>query len=74
MNGTIVKVENMMSRMSQLKKYLNEKQQLQFANAYMVSTIKYGVKFLARETESVAHQYHKATMLVARWLKDIYCF
>ena len=73
MQQTIAKIKYIMSRMNEIKIYVTEKQRLQFANAYLVSSLKYGVQFLA-ETQSVRYRYHTATMLVARWVKGGYCF
>ena len=63
-----------MARMQSVKNYMTEKQRLCIANAYLVSSLKYGAPFLAGEKQSVKHKYHLATMMVARWIKNNYCF
>ena len=50
---SIGKVKCMMSRMSELKQYMNDKQRLQFANAYMMSVLRYGAQFLAGKKVTV---------------------
>ena len=67
-------MKTIMARMKDLTKYMNEKQRLQFANTYLISKLKYGAHFLVGETFQVQQQYHAATMSVARWVKQNYCF
>ena len=64
----------MMARTATIKGHMTEKQRLQFTNAYMISSLKYGVQFLVGKTHSVRYSYHSATMMVARWVKGGYCF
>ena len=74
LNQVIGKVKNMMARTNSIKGYMTEKQRLQFANAYMMSSLRYGVQFLVGQSSKTKAKYHAATMLVARWVKQDYCF
>ena len=74
LNKVIGKVKNLMARAEEFKNYMTEKQRLRFANAYMVSSLRYGVQFLAGQNNKTRAKYHAATMLVARWVKQDFCF
>ena len=64
----------MMARTQEIKNYMTEKQRLKFANAFMVSSLRYGVQFLVGQRSKTQAKYHAAIMLVARWVKQDYCF
>ena len=74
LNKITGKIKNIMARTEPIKNYMNEKQRLRFANAYMISGLRYGVQFLAGQSKKNQDRYHAATMLVARWVKQNYCF
>ena len=74
LNTVIGKVKNMMARTQEIKNYMTEKQRLKFANAFMVSSLRYGVQFLVGQRSKTQAKYHAAIMLVARWVKQDYCF
>ena len=63
---TMSKVKYMRSHMSNLQKYMNERQKLRFTNAYMISILQYGVQFLLGDRASMCQSHHAAVMMVAR--------
>ena len=73
-NKVIGKVKNIMARAEEFKGYMTEKQRLQFANAFMISSLRYGAQFLVGQNNKTKTKYHTATMTVARWTKQNYCF
>ena len=56
LNKTIGKIKKIMAKMNNLKSYISEKQRIEFANAYLVSTLKYSVQFLVGETNQVKNK------------------
>ena len=67
---TVAKTKQMMARMNNIKKYMTEKQRLQFANSFMISKLQYGAQFLASEKVQIRREYHAATMSIARWVRE----
>ena len=57
-----------------LAKYSNEKVRKQFANAYLISILKYGMPLYSGETVAVKNKVHKLWMTIARFCKNNYCF
>ena len=60
--------------MSEIKRYMTEKQRLQFAISFMISRLQYGDQFPTSKKVTVRREYHAAIMSVARWAKNNYCF